>query len=465
MLVITQAWTPPDPQPYQRPLNVAPLALSYGDKPPPYSVAELMQNTLVSHPTGFEYEPRQRIRYTPIPQQGDTPPKFNPAGILQIIDSWRPPDPQPWQLPLKIAPLTLTYGDKPPPYSTAELIQNALASFPTGLEHNPSQRIRYAPIPAQGDTPPKFSPAQLFQLVDSWRPPDPAPWQHPLNFAPLTLTYGDKPPPYSVAEMMKNTLVSWPTGLEYEPRQKPLNFAPLTLTYGDQPPRYSTANFRTIIDTWRPPDPQPNQQPITVPIPAQGDRPPFRFVQTIQYDDPWPQQRQVQYPQSPVVQTYIPPPSYPWAVIQSWQTDPWPTQRPTTASLLSLVYGTQPRFSFANEYAILREWIPPDPEPRQSPPFVPIPSQGDAPPLLNLSLFYQILNSWNIDYPWPRFSFPIAAITPVSTGRGKGVGAERHESGFIPAQHRPIRSMFDIFDINEKNRDVALLVALFMMED
>lgn len=141
---------------------------------------------------------------------------------------YSPPAPQ---QPPPHAPIP-AQGDQPPRRSTHLLMACVLASWPTGLEHQAPQRAATAPIPQQGDQPPR-----------------------------RTNALG-----------MAAALQSWPTGCEYEPYQLPRR--PAAATPGDQPPRYTTAPLYALLQSWTPPDPQPTQRLTAPPIRAQGDQPP-----------------------------------------------------------------------------------------------------------------------------------------------------------------------------------------------
>lgn len=178
----------------------------------------------IFYPEPFPQQPR---RFVPIPAQGDQPPRYSPRSLYALVESWRPPDPQPQQRPLTVAPLSLTYGQQPPRYSTAGL--NAVVETWRPPDPQPQQRRPTVPIPAQGDQPPRYSPVQLYSLVGLWRPPDPQPWQRPVT-APIP-TAPPPPPP-------------------------------------DNPPRYTTAALTSLVASWRPPDPAPQQRRRLAPIPT-----------------------------------------------------------------------------------------------------------------------------------------------------------------------------------------------------
>lgn len=314
------------------------------------------------------------------------------------------------------------------------------------LDDPPQQGRRYVPIPAQGQSPPNTYPANtLNTILASWPTGmEYAPYQRPLNIAPLTLTYGSQPPPYSTANL-NNTLTAW-VPPDPQPTQRPLNIVPLTFTYGNPPTPTNPALFNSIIGTWIPPDPLPTQRPPTAPIPAQGSQPPpFRQRQPdfTFYADFTP----VETVESvaailPSIVTQTPFIPYPIATIQSWQVDSLPVQRPTTSPITA--QGQQPPpYSFVNAYSIVNLWQPPDPLPVQRPPFAVIP-----PPIVNNPPTAQPF-PWAIIFSWtngleyyapqrpPSFPFP----TPIPTGHGKTAGVPNigHQGATSDAIRRWLR--------------------------
>jgi hypothetical protein len=139
----------------------------------------------------------------------------------------------------------------PPPAS-----QGASSSTPP-LPHDP--------IPAQGTSPPPLRQAALavtmVAVLASW-PSDLEPrLQRPnaqrTSIAPLTLTYGQQPPRYSIAGQMAQIAGIWPTDLEprlTRPNEQQQKIAPLTLAYGNQRinPPLSSAEIAKIVSIWPP---------------------------------------------------------------------------------------------------------------------------------------------------------------------------------------------------------------------
>jgi len=306
------AWLPPDPlpQPNLKRDHTAPLTLVYGDQPPRLS------NSLRAILGNWPQDPAPQIQRPGtaawnVPTIVVSQPPFVPLPQA-IIASWQPIDCP--QTPRKqIAPLTLAYGQQPPPYSSATI-------------------------------------SELVRLNEAWIPP---PQQDRKLTAPLSLIYGDQPPVVSGqrdADVMNSTMVAWlPPDPLPQPNLKRDHTAPLTLVYGDQPPAVSS-KLLSIVGAWNP-DLQPAQ-----PRPAVAA---FSFVVTV--------------PFVPLSQ----------AIISSWQMEPSRyVQRPLTAPL-SLVYGDQPpRYSIATTMELVKlneAWIPPPPrDPKLTAPLAL--TYGDQPP-------------------------------------------------------------------------------------
>lgn len=329
--LIRQSWEPPDPQPYQRPLTIAPLRIVYGNQPP----------------------------------LGNWPAEVIFNEVLRV--SWEPPPPTPWQRPLTIAPLRIVYGSQPPPRNDALKMETVLASWPTGFEYQAPQLTELA---ATITLPPVVTFVPFVRLPDhvfrSWEAPLQV-TQPVNNDAPLSLVYGDQPPKMRAAPMQWQypdalpqqarpsiapliasppvvtftPFTSYPLALIQSwqaiesPQQRQRQVAPLTLTYGQQPPRYSTAINAVLSASWLPSDPSPQQRLVTRPIPSVVSLVPF-----------------------------VP---YPMALVQSWNPpEPMPAQRPLSLAPLTIRYGDQPpKYSPAQMLSLLSSWVPPDPMPYQ----------------------------------------------------------------------------------------------------
>ena len=250
-----------------------------------------------------------------------------------------------------------------PPSFSANLVSTQIAWL--SPDPQPAQRIRLAPIPAQGDQPPRRTQAGLYAGLIAWLPPDPQPVQRPLTLAPLTLTYGDQPPRFSTVGLCA-TLRAW-LPPDPQPVQRPLTLAPLTLTYGDQPPlRSGASGFYAILAAWLPPD-QAVFYPAKVvqPSPA-ADVPPSLQARLLV------------------------------RLALAWLPDPQPVQRPLTLAPLTLTYGDQPPRRTIDLVSTRIAWLPPDPQPAQRPLTVaPLTlTYGDQPPRRAPVVPRGVLFSW-----------------------------------------------------------------------
>jgi hypothetical protein len=387
------------------------------------------------------------------------------------------------------------------------------------LDDPPQQGRRYVPIPAQGAQPPNTYPANtLNTILASWPTGlEYAPYQRPLNIAPLTLTYGQQPPTRSTVNL-NNALASW-VPPDPPPTQRPLTIVPLTFTYGNPPTPTNPALFNSILSTWIPPDPLPYQRRPVAPIPAQGQPPPptrqrqpdfslyvdpafpetlepvaaiipsivtqtpfvpypVTLIQSWQVDQLQPQrlpsapipaqgqqppplrQRQPdlslyveQYPAEsiepvaaiiPTAVTQTPFIPYPITSIQSWQSDSLPPQ-PRPVAPIPPQGAQPPPYSIQNQTLIVRSWVPPDlqpqtlvpfphlplvyqgnvpypftaifswgpePQPAQRSPTAPIPAQGQQPPPYSFVNAYSIINLWQPPDPPPVQRATTAPIPP-----------------------------------------------------
>jgi hypothetical protein len=311
--------------------------------------------------------PQQPTPHVPIPAQGAAPP-FGPTQLAVcmsiVLAAWQPPPPMPRQLPLTVAPLTLNYGQQPPPVQRPNAI---LASWQP--QSYPAQAAPASawnvPVVVTFVARTTLQP----QILSAWQPPW-YPAQTAAHVAPLTLTYGQPPPPYSVA------ILSEVRRLWEAPDPPPQPLYPKQIISVDNPPRWSTLAIQITPRAWQPPDPPPQlQRPTQI---VSVDNPPPWSTLTIQATprawqppDPMPQR---QYP-TQIVSVDQPPPRM-----------PMPTQ-------------------------ILSAWQPPPPQPTQQPPFVPIPKQGDQPPRL---LPNAVVASWLMP-SWPAQTSPASAwnIPPV----------------------------------------------------
>jgi len=147
--------------------------------------------------------PQQGRRFVPIPAQGNDPPRRSIAlGMAVVLASW--PTGLEYQPQRRVPTVPIpAQGQRPPPYSTVNLNSVLRPWWAAAGEYQPLRTIPTVPIPAQGDDPPRFSTANVNAVLRTWLPPDPDPRQLPRTFAPLTLTYGDQPPPLVRREIQR----------------------------------------------------------------------------------------------------------------------------------------------------------------------------------------------------------------------------------------------------------------------
>lgn len=277
------AWTPPDPLPTipQR-SYIAPLTLTYGNQPPvigPVSLPDeyairgtwepppplptipqrgyIVPLTLAYGQQPPRYATRQRwqTEESPQPQRPGTAawnvvlitqPPFTPLPMT-IIAAWQL-EATARQQDRKIAPLTLVYGQQPQPWSTVELTDLVAAWQPADPQPQPRVGTAAWNVPLIVQPPRSAFP---FSVIGAWQD-GPATAQPTKKIAPLTLTYGQQPPRYSVV-VVSELVASW---IAQPPQPPELLSAPIPRV--DNPPAYSSANFLSIVGTW-----------ITEPVPRQ----------------------------------------------------------------------------------------------------------------------------------------------------------------------------------------------------
>lgn len=320
--------------------------------------------------------PVQRGPFVPIPAQGDQPPRrTNHLMMGLVLASWPTGlEHQPQQRPLKVAPLTLTYGQQPP---SQVGLRDPDILYGSGLwpplDWAAQRPPQIAPLTLRyGDQPPPYSHVALDVVRRSWEPPDPQPQRDSKNLAPLTLVYGQQPP--AVSGFRDPDLLFgaglWPP--PDWPAQVPPRIAPLTLTYGQQPPRRPpTGTVPTgVLAWWQVQDP-PRLQAPAFPIAP------------------------------PVTPTNDPPPSSRAAVLSvlatAWQPPPpEPRQLPRTVAPLTLVYGDQPpRRSGGGLSLVLAAWRADDPV-RQRGSAVP-PASVDPPPAYSVARVMGLVGAWQVE--------------------------------------------------------------------
>ena len=188
--------------------------------------------------------PTQAAARVPIPGQGDQPPRSSVVTEMQIVGGW----PHAYETALyqgnfsriKIAPLTLIYGDQPPPRRPQAARQ----------DQNPDWAVQSAPkaawnVPVTAEQVPSAPwPLAIWRAWEN----EVIPARRRDAFAPLTLVYGDQPPPMVLA-------ASWQIQRHYQgPEWSAPSTAPTAawnipvIVSGDAPPpRLSTAQWQAII--------------------------------------------------------------------------------------------------------------------------------------------------------------------------------------------------------------------------
>lgn len=254
-----QAWQPPDPQP-QLPNRryVAPQTLVYGDQPPAFSRVNV--NTILRSWVPPDPQPVQLtesfVAFAYIP---DNPPSGIFGQLNTIIRGWwNPPDPQPWQKG-PIAPLTLVYGQQPPPKRMGEL---PYAPATWDVQTVRQARVSIAPLISVVLAQPPFSQAVTNSIIAAQWQAIPQQAIQRTTIAPLTLRYGDQPP-LTMQDLVRRTATrtAWePPDPQPQTKAAQSFTAPLAIVYGDQPPAtagYRGANFTTVLGSWVPPAPMP----------------------------------------------------------------------------------------------------------------------------------------------------------------------------------------------------------------
>ena len=129
----------------------------------------------------------------------------------------------------------------------------------------PVQQIRYVPIPAQGDQPPKRTHHAVMALVlQSWPTGlEHQPQQRHRKVPPLVIAYGDQPPKRTYANLPAAEQRWWE---EPEPLPKRLALLPqgVPIVVDNPPPNVSAVKLALLRGWWEPPDPQPQRFVVTV---------------------------------------------------------------------------------------------------------------------------------------------------------------------------------------------------------
>lgn len=260
MAQLFAAW-PPDLEPRlsPQPVKIAPLTLTYGDLPAPrpaLSVPVLAQTLATWQETWGAQSAAPNAGWN-VPPTLIVLPRVPLPTLLWT--AWEPPYIAP-PVPVRIAPLTLVYGQAPspqPPLSIIELAQ-IVATWPTTWD------AQTAPKNAAWNVPPLLTllprvvlPANIWT---AWEPPFVAP-PRPIAIVTLTLPTGNQPP---VQPPLRQTaagiiLLSWPADLEPrlgKPNAEQTHVAPLTLVYGNAPSPHgplAPVQLSLIARAWIPP--------------------------------------------------------------------------------------------------------------------------------------------------------------------------------------------------------------------
>lgn len=276
MAVVGMAWPQagePHPiQPMQGRSQIAPLTLVYGQQPPiagPLSVTETAIAVLSWEPA--RSEPPKLIGSA----AWNAPVVILPVGPITpqemavVRSAWEPPAPIP-PFPVKIAPLTLVYGQAPPvdgPLTETELnIAIAPLAWWPPQNARPSAAWNIPPIAAGVP----FTPLPL-NIVGSWQ----TDWraQSAGLIAPLTLVYGQQPPVQGPLTVPSLTAILSPRDIwtsQSEPDNAHWNVPPISafLSFARLP--------QSVLAAWLPPDSGAQSRGPIAPLTlAYGQQPPL----------------------------------------------------------------------------------------------------------------------------------------------------------------------------------------------
>lgn len=255
------AVTPPTPH--------VPITTAQAAAPPPVKTLEkLLSETEVAWRTPFLYP--QKLVYTAIAtSQAAAPP---PVRTLEKLFSeteiaWRTPFLYPQKL--VYLPISNSQANTPPPLNLPNHIYEILQSW--AVVQQPFQFIpKYIPqivvyVPVGIN--------QIMSLINSWLPPFVMP-QTLIKIAPLTLSYGQNPPLYSIAELME--ILVTPSTIQI---QQPTIFTPQIISVFVP---YNVNWMIAVIQSWQTQLQYPQQ--LAKLIQARGgDLPPLNFPNHI-YD-------------------------------------------------------------------------------------------------------------------------------------------------------------------------------------
>jgi hypothetical protein len=296
--IVTSAWADA-PRCEARATRIAPLTLTYGDQPVPTSPLSQPKATAIASWPADAWTAQS----APLSLAWNVPPNSFPKPAFPyalILSTWpadleprltRPNDQQ-----QKIAPLTLTYGDQVSPLKDIQ-VRSAAAWIVTSDPPAAQKNAWNAPVIAA--VPYTAAPRTIWTAWDaSWvQPPK------PVAIAPLTLPRGDSPPPVPMfAPVFQIIGRAWP--LDLEPRLDSANIthgrvAPITLSYGQQPPRFTIERrLATVLASWpqdleprlcRPNDLRVGIAPLTLIYgqapPCRSALPPAQLAAMLQWQD------------------------------------------------------------------------------------------------------------------------------------------------------------------------------------
>lgn len=478
--VVSTAWQLPDPLPtIPNRRYIAPLTLTYGDKPPP-APHSVNDKTILGYwepPAPLPTIPQRNYDVPLTLTYGDQPPVVSSQRDIDVQSSvlamaWEPGPPLP-TIPQRrfVAPLTLSYGDQPP-------FLNRQAIPYQSVDYNQPQRSFFAPlIPVIVAAQPAYTRLPQW-IIDAWQPAT-IPVQKLVGIAPLTLTYGNQPPPYSTVVNGKVILGQWETPAPLPTIPQRSYIVVQTLTYGDQPPRLVRQFIPTvdsfipqqqrsgiaslippvsvqppftrlpnwIIDSWKQVDqptfPRNNVAPLAL---TYGDRPPpLKNTIPLQADTYFPQQARAGVASFAVtVVSQVPFVAQPSFIVNSWNPAPFSLPPSSKIAPLTLTYGSQPP-------KLRQQNIPywDNASPQQS--------QSKIAPLVSGYVPFTVIPRWILDSWQPAFVipsrypfFPLGGTSTIAATWRCRVASEIDDSVKLFALVGDVRRFaFDFGDIEE----------------
>lgn len=261
-------------------------------------------------------QPTQGRRFAPIESVAaadQPPPRSNVMAMVAIMVCWQAVSPQPLYQSV-LTEEAASVSANPPYKRQPDSIRRAWESYP-----QPTQKAAgIAPLTLiYGDQPPPFDLTLRYAIRASWEPPDPQPVQKPIAVAPLTLVYGDQPPPLVRRESVRT---AWETEAQHTQEQRYAPIPPAEVASDNPPPK---ADFLpSILASWY----QPNLVHLWATGLSEGvtytpdNPPPLRRqpLPTVEIHNP--QQRQTTAPivAEVVAGDTIPYKRQPAAILESW---------------------------------------------------------------------------------------------------------------------------------------------------